>query len=229
MNDIRQWLLTEAEADYARFSASLLPGVEHILGVRLPKLRKMANDIAKTDWQQYLQNGEEFYFEDIMLKGMVIGAAKMSWPEAMGWIEQFVPKITNWSVCDSFCSGLKKKAKIYRAEMWQFIQPYLAAENPYAQRFAIVMMLGHYLDDVYLAEVLERLSGIETNHYYVQMAMAWAISMCYVRNPALVLPYLQDSPWDEVILNKALQKIIESRQITNEQRQQMRDLKRPKK
>lgn len=223
---IRQELLMLAEEEYASFSAALLPGVEGILGVRLPVLRRLAARIAKDNWRSYLQEGPEDYFEEIMLKGMVIGAAKAPWPETLCLIAQFVPKIDNWSVCDSFCNSLKAAVKSHPAEMWQFLEPYLVSMAPYDVRFAVVMMLCHYLTDEYLEKVLERLSKVDSPHYYVQMAVAWAISMCYVKNREVTRPYLEAGLWDDFTYNKALQKIIESKQITDEERQQMRQMKR---
>ena len=224
---IRQQLLTLAEADYARFSAALLPGVEGVLGVRLPALRRLAAAIVQEDWHGYLQDAPDDYFEEVMLKGMVIGQAPDNWPEKLCLIAQFVPKIVNWSVCDSFCGSLKKTVRAHPEEIWQFLAPYLVSMAPYDQRFAVVMMLTHYLQGPYLPQVLERLSKVHSEHYYVQMAAAWAISMCYVKDPAVTMPYLEAGPWDDFTYNKALQKIIESRQITDEQRALMRSLKRP--
>ena len=75
---IRLELEGMAEDTYRAFTAGLIPGEEHILGVRLPRLREIAKRIVKTDsWQEYLAC-EPYYFEEIMLQGMIIGAAKLS-------------------------------------------------------------------------------------------------------------------------------------------------------
>ena len=47
--EIRERLLDLAEPEYQKFSSSLLPGVENVLGVRLPKLRKLAEQLAAKD------------------------------------------------------------------------------------------------------------------------------------------------------------------------------------
>lgn len=52
--EFRQEIEQLAENDYKKFSASLLPGVDKVLGVRLPQLRKLASRIAAGDWQRYL-------------------------------------------------------------------------------------------------------------------------------------------------------------------------------
>lgn len=51
--EIRERLLALAEPEYQTFSSSLLPGVENVLGVRLPKLRKLAEQLAAKDWKGY--------------------------------------------------------------------------------------------------------------------------------------------------------------------------------
>ena len=105
--NIREQLFELAEDEYKQFSSSLLPGIDNLLGVRLPALRKIAKQIAKKDWRSYLENADEIYFEEIMLQGMVLGYINDDIEDVLGYIVDFVPKINNWSVCDSFCVGLK--------------------------------------------------------------------------------------------------------------------------
>lgn len=225
MENLRQRLLAMAEVDYQRFSASLLPETEHILGVRLPALRQLAKEIAHEDWRTYLRDGQEEYFEEIMLKGMVIGLAQAELPEKLCHIAQFVPKIDNWSVCDSFCTGLKMTQNHQQA-VWQFLQPYMVSMAPYDLRFAVVMLLDYYINDEYIDRLLSALEQIKLPHYYVQMAVAWALSMCYVRYREQTMVCLMEGQWADFTYNKTLQKIIESRQVTEEERALMRSLKR---
>ena len=90
-----------AEPEYQKFSASLLPGVENILGVRIPKLRVIAKRIAKENWKEFLEDAKDDSFEEILLQGLVIGYAKANPTESITALDAFLPKIDNWSVCDS--------------------------------------------------------------------------------------------------------------------------------
>ena len=74
--NIRAELLKLAEPDYQVFASRLLPGTPHILGVRLPYLRKMAQRIVKEGATSFLSERETVYFEEVMLRGMVIGYLK---------------------------------------------------------------------------------------------------------------------------------------------------------
>ena len=64
------------------------------------------------------------YYEEIMLQGMLIGGAKENFDVIIKYIEEFIPKIDNWAVCDTFCTGLKITKK-HKEEMWLFVQKYL--------------------------------------------------------------------------------------------------------
>ena len=105
---IRKNLLSIADEQYKTFSSSLLPNVQNILGVRLPLLRKLAKQIYKSDdWQLYLKSNDDLYMEEILLKAFLIGLVGSSDKNIFSYIEDFVPKIDNWSICDSFCCSLK--------------------------------------------------------------------------------------------------------------------------
>ena len=100
ITDIKEQLSLLAEPAYRDFSSSLLPGTEHILGVRLPALRKIARKLAKENWLENLARCTQDSFEEIMLQGFIIGYAKAPLPDILEQIAAFLPKINNWSVCD---------------------------------------------------------------------------------------------------------------------------------
>ena len=58
------------------------------------------------------------------------------------------------------------------------------------------------------------------------MAVAWALSVCYVKYPGKTLPYLRNNSLDDFTYNKALQKIIESNRIDNDTKALIRSMKR---
>ena len=104
---IRKELAALAEPDYAAFAAKLLrkpqeavPGgsAARLLGVRLPALRKMAARLAKEDWAGNLEAlegaGDGAAFEEIMLRGFLIGQAKIAPGKAFALIRGFCPAWT---------------------------------------------------------------------------------------------------------------------------------------
>jgi Predicted DNA alkylation repair enzyme len=221
---IRQQLEGLAEEKYRTFSASLTPGKENILGVRLPHLRKMAAKLVKGDWRTYLKTASDASMEEVMLQGMVIGCCKSDTEEVLNLAAAYIPKIDCWPACDSFCSGLKN-VMAEKERVWDFIQPYLKSSEEYEIRFGVVMLL-HYLEPEYAPKAFEHFNRIRHEGYYVKMAVAWVLSMYYVRLPELTMGYLKENELDNFTYHKTLQKITESLKVDQETKKIIRAMKR---
>ena len=209
--EIREKLISLAENKYREFSSSLVPNSDNMLGVRLPILRKLAAEIALTDGISAL-DGEDIYFEETMLRGMVIGALKIDINQRLELISDFVPLINNWSVCDSFCSSLKFINK-NKDIMWEFIEPYCRSDKEFFQRFGAVIILDYFVDEVYIKHTLNRLAKIKTAEYYSSMAVAWAVSVCYVKFPHETKSFLLGGVLDDETYNRSIRKICESYRV----------------
>ena len=222
---IRQELEKIAEENYRIYTAKLIPNIDNLLGVRLPKLRKIAKKIIQTDYEYYLAMDNPLYFEEVMLQGMIIGKINLPWTKRSYYVKQFISKINNWSVCDSFCCGLKFEVS-EKELVWQFLQPYFASEAPYNIRFAVVMLLFHFVDNEYAQKAFTLFNQIKNDDYYVKMAVAWAISIYFRQLPTLTMPYLQKNQLDDWTYNKALQKITESLKVDCNTKNIIRSMKR---
>lgn len=222
---IREELIKASEEKYREFSSSLLPGVDHILGVRIPVLRKMAKEIAKGDWEVYIKTAKRDYFEEIMLYGFVIGYIRTDIESLLDYVSEFVPYIQNWSVCDSFCITLKV-TKTHKKRVWEFLQPYLESDKEYSIRFGVVMILNYYIDLEYISSAFEYFNKICHSGYYVKMAVAWAISIYFREYPSETLEYLKENKLDSFTYNKALQKITESLKTDEATKGMIRNMRR---
>ncbi|MDD3429854.1 MAG: DNA alkylation repair protein [Oscillospiraceae bacterium] len=213
-----------AEPEYAAFAQKLLPGTQGLLGVRLPNLRKLCKKICKQDWTELLTHIPGS-FEETMLQGFVIGAADMPLNQRMRYIDTFLPKIENWSVCDSFCASLKF-AREEQTTVFSYLQPLFCAYDEYTVRFACVMSLFYFINDAYIDAVMDALAGVTHTGYYAQMAVAWAFSICYLHYPQKVMQLLQANSLPLFIHNKTIQKACESRCVACAERKVLRALKR---
>ena len=216
------------DLQYQKFHSSLLPGVENVIGVRMPLLRKLAKEILKGDWQNYLQSElpeESTYYEEDIIQALLIGTSKLSLQERHAYIKVFVPKISNWAVCDLFCSTLKE-AQRYPEEYWQLLMSYANSKNAYDLRFLAVMLLNHFTSDEFAEEALKILQAIRHEDYYVKMGVAWAISIFYIKQPQLTLKLIKQNDLDDFTHNKAIQKIRESFRVSKEDKEMLNRLKR---
>lgn len=223
--DIKTKILNEAEKDYKKFSASLIPNIDNVLGVRIPALRQLAKEIYKDSGTDYLNYDNTEYMEEVMLQGMIIGLMKEKPEDILKEVEKFIPKINNWAVCDIFCGGLKFTNK-NKELVWEFIQKYLNSEKEYHKRFGLVMILGYFTDDEYIDKVLNILDNFSHEGYYARMGAAWTLSICYVKQPEKTFEYLKKSKLDKWTFNKGIQKICESLRVDKNTKEILKSLKR---
>lgn len=229
LDKVREEILLLKDEQYREFQKKLLPEVNHFVGVRLPKLRRLAKKTAAEYGIEYLEASlnrkpEEELFEEIMLQGMMIGYMQEDISVIFSYTERFLPKINNWSVCDSFCSGWKH-AGAYQGETWEWLMGLLESRKEFTVRFVIVMLLDYYINDTYIDQLFPIFDSVRHDGYYVKMALAWAVSICYVRYPGRCMSYLENHGLDDFTYRKALQKITESRCVTEEDKEIIKEMK----
>ncbi len=205
--NLREELFILQDLKYRDFHSALVPNIdkEQIIGVRLPELRKIGKKLTDNnfDWN---------YYEEIMLHGFYIGYAKITYDERLSLLKEFMPHINNWAVCDCVCSTLKFVNK-KRSDFLEFLKPYMNSEKEYELRFAVVMLMDYYLDNEYLPFTVDYLSKIKSNYYYVNMAVAWALSVAFVKDSNLVLPLIENYVLEPFVHNKTISKICDSYRV----------------
>ena len=224
---IREKLYQMQDLKYKQFHSSLCPNVDNIIGVQVPKLRHIAKEISKGDYRQYLELDDITFYEEKVIQGVLIGISRLSIEETKKYLERFIPKIDSWAVCDVVCSSIKIANK-HQDEMWELLEKYINSNKEFEVRFAVVMYLDYYLNEQYIDKVIENISKIHSDKYYVQMAIAWLISVSYVKQKEKTLKYLKNNNLYDFTYNKALQKIIESYRVNSEEKEIIKKMKRKK-
>lgn len=205
--NLREELFNLQDLKYRDFHSALVPNIdkEQIIGVRLPELRKIGKKLTDNNFDWH-------YYEEIMLHGFYIGYAKLSYEERISLLTEFIPYINNWAVCDCVSSTLKFVNK-NRSDFLEFLKPYMNSQKEYELRFAVVMLMDYYLDDEYLKFTVDYLSKIKSDYYYVNMAVAWALSVAFVKDSNLVLPLIENYVLEPFVHNKTISKICDSYRV----------------
>lgn len=214
--DLREELFSLQDLKYRDFQSALVPNIdkEQIIGVRLPQLRKIGKKLTDNhfDWH---------YYEEIMLHGFYIGYAKLSYEERLLLLKEFIPHIDNWAVCDCVSSTLKFVNK-NKSNFLEFLKPYMKSHKEYELRFVIVMLMDYYLDDEYLKFTVDYLAKIKSDYYYVNMAVAWALSVAFVKNSDSVLPLIENYILPPFVHNKTISKICDSYRVDKSVKEQLK-------
>lgn len=222
---IREELEKNVDPSYREFHRSLVPGLEQFLGVRVPKLREISKKVAREDYWSFAREADGETYEELMIRGMMIGYAGLTREEQRGELENFIPSIKNWAVCDCCCSTYRFMKKD-QEEWFAFLRTYAAGGREYEIRFALVSMLDFFINEAYIDQVLEILGQVRHEGYYVKMAAAWAVSICYVKFPEKTEGFLRKNLLDDFTHNKSIQKIRESYRVSKEDKERLKSLRR---
>jgi len=218
IDDIKTELYSLKDENYQKFSSSLLPGVQNVLGVKIPYLRKIAKRISLENWQDYISQNDDEFFELTMIEGMIIGFIGFDFSK----IQKFIKKINNWSVCDTFCASIKK-IKEHKQETKNFLEKYFLSHKEYELRFAYVILLNYFLDE--LDYVFKKISQFKSSKYYAQMAAAWALSYCFMKDYDKTLEFIQTQKIDKNVLKKGIKKALDSYRISEEKKRFLKTYK----
>ncbi|MDR0740429.1 MAG: DNA alkylation repair protein [Puniceicoccales bacterium] len=209
--EIKKQLYELTDRDYQKFSQKLNPDGKNILGIRLPNLRKIAKQIVKSDWETYLRTATDDSFEEILLQGLVIGYIRTPIEKYLQLIKDFIPKIDNWAICDTFCGTIKIRPKDSDI-VWNFLQPFFRDDRPFFLRFALVMLFK-FIDEKYIADIFATISKIHSDNRYVKLAIAWLTGECCVHFHEKTIKFLESKVLDSYVQNIAIRKITESFRI----------------
>ncbi len=224
-NAIGTALFSMGEEGYAAFQAKLLPTLprEHLLGVRSPALRRYASSVAGTEAAEaFLSALPHSYHDENNLHAALL-CLETDFDRALERVERFLPYVDNWATCDMLCP---KAFHTHRAQLPVHLHRWLKSDAPFTVRFALVRLLSQFLEDAFFPELLEWSLDVRPSDYYVRMAQAWLFSMALAKQYEATVPYFTEdrlSPW---LWQKAVQKALESFQVSEEHKAELKALRK---
>ena len=157
MQAIRAEMESNIDAKYREFHSSLVPGQNcRILGVRIPVSRRIAKAIARDHYEVYTEQFNPEVYEELLIRGMMIGYGKLTREEQTAELDRFVPMINSWGICDSSCATCHFMKK--DQEYWYgYLQKWLKSSREYEIRFGVVCLLDFFINEAYIDAVLEEM------------------------------------------------------------------------
>ena len=224
-DEITTKLFSLQDTAYRDFQVKLIPGMdaEKEIGVRTPELRKLAKELAKReDIREFLNDLPHQYFDENQLHAFILSGEK-DFEKCMEDLERFLPYVDNWATCDQTSPKVFRK---HRKELLESINRWIESEHTYTVRFAIKMLMEHFLDEDFDPIYPEMVAEVRSEEYYIRMMIAWYFATALAKQYEAVLPYLEQKKLDVWTHNKTIQKAVESYRITEEQKIYLKSLKR---
>ena len=209
---------------YSCFNAKLIPNIapERIIGVRAPQLRRLASSLTGEERTKFLLSLPHYYQEENIIHAYIISSLKE--PElVLAALDDFIPYVDNWAVCDSIRPTALKKAPEL---LYDAILRWLSSSHAYTLRFGIEMLMCYFLDEHFKPEYPGLVADVRSDEYYVKMMQAWYFATALAKQWDSVIPFLEDEHLSVWVHNKSIQKAIESYRINDGQKDYLRTLRR---
>ncbi|MBO5008472.1 MAG: DNA alkylation repair protein [Clostridia bacterium] len=211
------------DIEYKAFHAKLMPTVnpDTIIGVRVPLVRAYAKKI-KNDANAFLKTLPHKYYEENNLHAFLISETN-DYHKCIDMLNEFLPFVDNWATCDGIrpkCFKYNKKALLNEIKIW------LNSRHIYTVRFAIEMLMVHFLDDDFDEKYLKMVSEIKSDEYYINMMIAWYFATALAKQWDCAVNYIENPLLPRWVHNKTIQKAIESYRVSGEQKKILKKIKK---
>ena len=191
-----------------------------IIGIRIPTLKKIVKEISKNNYKDFIKYNKHKYLEENILHGLVLENIKDQ-EILLKEINKFIKYINNWETCDIVCANLKQFKKININIISNYFN-----NNPWSQRFGLVLLLDHYVKEENLKFIFDKCNNIKSEEYYVKMAISWLLSICYIKYPSNTLTFLKTANLDKFTHNKTISKICDSKRVNIETKNMLKKLRK---
>jgi len=225
-DEIKHALFQMQDRPYGAFQSKLIPTAdpEIFIGVRTPDLRKYAKQLVKRDdIFDFLHALPHQYFDENQLHAFILSEMK-DYGICIEEVDRFLPYVDNWATCDQMSPKVFRK---HRPELLLSIGQWLDSAETYTIRFAVGMLMEHFLGEDFDLSYPETVAGIRSDEYYVNMMIAWYFATALAKQYDAVVPFIENRRLAVWTHNKAIQKAVESYRITPEQKTYLKTFRIP--
>ena len=225
MRAVDRVLEERIDEGYRAFQAKLVPTIDpaRILGVRVPEVRRIARALERSgEAGAFLSELPHRTYEEDLLHAILI-SADPDYVACVALLEAFLPHVDNWAVCDTLSP---RSFAAHPADLPERARGWMASSHPYTVRFGIAVLMRFYLGEQFVEHYVHEVAALRSDEYYVNMMRAWYLATALAVQEEATLAVIEGGELDRWTHNKAIQKAIESRRISDERKRMLRGLKR---
>ncbi len=212
-------LLSAADSEYREFNAKIVNSGLPMIGVRTPYVKSLAKQIARTD-SEFFEYYKPSNYEQILLYGFALAAAKMPIERKFDYFDCILPLFDNWAHVDMIVSAFKDLGK--NKELFLNRYAYLINGTQFERRVMVVFLMDYCLTEPELDKVFDMFEKMQCDMYYVNMGIAWALSVALVKFYGRTLIKLKSGVFNSFITKKTVQKARESFRIDADKKEELK-------
>lgn len=207
---------------FREFSSKIVVGSRPLLGVRVPLVKRVAKSVSRETIGEYFENCEFKYFEDTLVYGLL--TARLDYDDFLDRLPLYLDKADSWALVDSFVPAIKC-VNAHRQEIFECIRSKIFSAENFELRFYVIVLMDWFLEEK-IQFILKSLEKIDGKGYYNDMAIAWLLSVAFVKRKVETLEYLKRDGLSDFTHNKAISKICDSFRVNDEDKIEIKKLLR---
>ena len=212
------YLLSLKDDKYKEFNKSIVLNSKYeMIGIRVPIVKDIAKKIKDID--EFLKYSGNKYHEEILLQGLVISRIKDE-EKFYKYYKEYIKKIDNWALCDTFCSSIKIVRKYENKYFNESIKLSLN-DKEFVSRVGLVTILDHFINKENLDIIFNTLNSINSDKLYINMAEAWLVCEIYTKYPNKTLKFIKNNKLNKFTQNKSISKIRDSYRVSKEEKEEL--------
>ena len=222
IENLINYLENLSDKNYKIFNDKIVNTPSKTIGVRMPQIRQISKQILKGNFMSFLCLDTPKIYELDMIKGLLICKIK-DINLSLNFFQNFVSTIDNWAVCDIVCSEYKIVNE-HKDFYLNVIKNFCQSDSEFIIRAGVILLMKFYINS-HFNIIIDIISTIKNENYYVQMGVAWLLSYMYISNPSPTLNYILTNNIDSKVRKMAFQKIIDSRQVSSEDKIKIKSIR----
>ena len=222
IKEFQEYLLTFSKGqEKGEWEQRIVNTKLNCIAVPSQTVKKITNEIGKGNFLEfiYLWPWENFTNTTI-IGGLICKINDFNLQTQL--LEKYSTMADNWATIDT----IKIKPKNNKQEYFDFAKKLCNSSHTFSRRLGVILMLK-ILDENNVRDILSFLPIFENEtEYYVNMAVAWLISECFVKFREQTMPFFEKNNLCKFTINKAISKCRDSYRVTKEDKDMLLNYKK---
>lgn len=216
-------LKSASDAKYKSFNDKIAMTKLQTLGVRVPDIKRVAKSVPKEEIENYLAECKFDFYEDTLVYGLLL--ARFDFATLWRRKDEYLSRCDSWGLIDCFVPSIKV-GRLEKEDFYRKIMSEIAEKSDFFLRFDIVALLDFFVGGEHNSEILRTVEKLDGRGYYNDMAIAWLVSVAFVKSREETLEFLKNNSLGGFTHNKAISKINDSLRVSDSDKKYLKTIRK---
>lgn len=223
-DEFLQYLITLKNENRVDFCERIINSKLPNLAIPQAKIKAISKEILCGNYLSFLDLKLCTYYDCTAINAQIISKIK-DLKTFEKYAIPFIDSMDNWATCDSFCAGIKIKAHNERYFL-SFAKTLIESQKVFTRRVGVVLLFK-FINETHIDEIFNIISGFKNeNEYYVNMALAWLVAECFIKQRDKTLEFLKKDTLNNFVINKSIQKCRDSFRVSESDKAMLKIMKK---